>query len=141
MLKTQIQTSYNCFSSLYLFRKWQIHMTDSYFNRNVTTFLWPNIISLEYSTIRRRNAKRSKAARAWNCCWSKRNVKNKGLRRKVGFSVSLYLMYLRRAMKDWIWFPFLSCRFPLFTAIHLICKGEIPASQMVDCIRNHPEHM
>jgi len=32
-------------------------------------------------------------------------------------------------------------KFPLFTAVYRICKGEIPASQMVDCIRNHPEHM
>jgi glycerol-3-phosphate dehydrogenase (NAD+) len=33
------------------------------------------------------------------------------------------------------------CRFPLFTAIHQICKGELAPEQMIDCIRNHPEHM
>jgi len=32
-------------------------------------------------------------------------------------------------------------RFPLFTAIHQICKGELAPEQMIDCIRNHPEHM
>ncbi|XP_045590086.1 glycerol-3-phosphate dehydrogenase [NAD(+)], cytoplasmic isoform X2 [Procambarus clarkii] len=32
-------------------------------------------------------------------------------------------------------------RFPLFTAIHQICLGDLPPSGMIDCIRNHPEHM
>ncbi|XP_068247691.1 glycerol-3-phosphate dehydrogenase [NAD(+)], cytoplasmic-like [Palaemon carinicauda] len=32
-------------------------------------------------------------------------------------------------------------RFPLFTSIHRVCLGEIPPSGMIDCIRNHPEHM
>lgn len=32
-------------------------------------------------------------------------------------------------------------RFPLFSSIHRICKGEIPPADMVNCIRNHPEHM
>ncbi|KAG1682495.1 Glycerol-3-phosphate dehydrogenase [NAD(+)], cytoplasmic [Nymphon striatum] len=32
-------------------------------------------------------------------------------------------------------------RFPLFTAIHKICIGEIPPSDMIDCVRSHPEHM
>ncbi|XP_046453440.1 glycerol-3-phosphate dehydrogenase [NAD(+)], cytoplasmic-like [Daphnia pulex] len=32
-------------------------------------------------------------------------------------------------------------KFPLFTAIHRICLGELSPEQMVDCIRNHPEHM
>lgn len=32
-------------------------------------------------------------------------------------------------------------RFPLFVAIHRICKREIPPSEMIECIRNHPEHM
>ncbi|XP_076238237.1 glycerol-3-phosphate dehydrogenase 1 [Calliopsis andreniformis] len=31
--------------------------------------------------------------------------------------------------------------FPLFTAVHRICMGEIKPSDLVDCIRNHPEHM
>uniref|UniRef100_A0A6A7FQB1 Glycerol-3-phosphate dehydrogenase [NAD(+)] n=1 Tax=Hirondellea gigas TaxID=1518452 RepID=A0A6A7FQB1_9CRUS len=32
-------------------------------------------------------------------------------------------------------------RFPLFTAIDKICKGIIAPDQMIECIRNHPEHM
>ncbi|GAB6032039.1 glycerol-3-phosphate dehydrogenase [Chamberlinius hualienensis] len=32
-------------------------------------------------------------------------------------------------------------KFPLFTAVHRICTGQIPATQMIDCIRQHPEHM
>lgn len=32
-------------------------------------------------------------------------------------------------------------RFPLFVAIHRICTGEITPKEMIDCIRNHPEHM
>ncbi|KAH9492419.1 hypothetical protein Btru_051062 [Bulinus truncatus] len=32
-------------------------------------------------------------------------------------------------------------RFPIFTAVHKICKGEIPVGEMIECIRNHPEHM
>lgn len=32
-------------------------------------------------------------------------------------------------------------KFPLFTAIHRICLGELSPEQMIDCIRNHPEHM
>ncbi|XP_071055538.1 glycerol-3-phosphate dehydrogenase [NAD(+)], cytoplasmic isoform X3 [Onthophagus taurus] len=32
-------------------------------------------------------------------------------------------------------------KFPLFTAIHKICNGDIPPEGMIDCIRNHPEHM
>jgi glycerol-3-phosphate dehydrogenase (NAD+) len=32
-------------------------------------------------------------------------------------------------------------RFPLFTAVHKICIGELPAEKMVECIRQHPEHM
>jgi glycerol-3-phosphate dehydrogenase (NAD+) len=32
-------------------------------------------------------------------------------------------------------------KFPLFTSIHRICVGEIKPAQMIDCIRNHPEHM
>lgn len=32
-------------------------------------------------------------------------------------------------------------KFPLFTAIHRICRGELAPEQMIDCIRNHPEHM
>ena len=44
---------------------------------------------------------------------------------------------------DW-WFLImilLNWRFPLFTAVHRICSGEIAPEQMIDCIRNHPEHM
>lgn len=32
-------------------------------------------------------------------------------------------------------------KFPLFTAIHNICIGKIKPDQLIDCIRNHPEHM
>ncbi|KYQ47632.1 Glycerol-3-phosphate dehydrogenase [NAD+], cytoplasmic, partial [Trachymyrmex zeteki] len=32
-------------------------------------------------------------------------------------------------------------RFPLFTAIHRICIGELKPTDLVDCIRSHPEHM
>jgi len=32
-------------------------------------------------------------------------------------------------------------RFPLFTAIHRICTNQIKANQLIDCIRQHPEHM
>ncbi|CAL1678379.1 unnamed protein product [Lasius platythorax] len=32
-------------------------------------------------------------------------------------------------------------RFPLFTAIHRICVGELKPTDLIDCIRNHPEHM
>ncbi|XP_055923688.1 glycerol-3-phosphate dehydrogenase [NAD(+)], cytoplasmic isoform X2 [Eupeodes corollae] len=32
-------------------------------------------------------------------------------------------------------------KFPLFTAIHRICIGELKATQLIDCIRSHPEHM
>ncbi|XP_076437484.1 glycerol-3-phosphate dehydrogenase [NAD(+)], cytoplasmic-like [Babylonia areolata] len=32
-------------------------------------------------------------------------------------------------------------RFPLFTAIHRICKGEVKAELFLDCLKDHPEHM
>ncbi|XP_017780865.1 PREDICTED: glycerol-3-phosphate dehydrogenase [NAD(+)], cytoplasmic isoform X2 [Nicrophorus vespilloides] len=32
-------------------------------------------------------------------------------------------------------------KFPLFTAIHDICVGKLTAQQLIDCIKNHPEHM
>ncbi|KAJ8307072.1 hypothetical protein KUTeg_015156 [Tegillarca granosa] len=32
-------------------------------------------------------------------------------------------------------------RFPLFTAIYKICKGELPVDKFMDCLKNHPEHM
>ncbi|XP_025832252.1 glycerol-3-phosphate dehydrogenase [NAD(+)], cytoplasmic isoform X4 [Agrilus planipennis] len=32
-------------------------------------------------------------------------------------------------------------KFPLFTAIHNICAGKLPAAELINCIRNHPEHM
>lgn len=38
-------------------------------------------------------------------------------------------------------FLFLQYRFPLFTAIHHICSGKLKPDQLIDCIRNHPEHM
>ncbi|XP_021950905.1 glycerol-3-phosphate dehydrogenase [NAD(+)], cytoplasmic isoform X2 [Folsomia candida] len=32
-------------------------------------------------------------------------------------------------------------KYPLFTAVHRICVGEIAAPALIDCIRNHPEHL
>jgi len=32
-------------------------------------------------------------------------------------------------------------KFPMFTAIHKICQGELPVSAFIDCLKNHPEHM
>ncbi|XP_034943155.1 glycerol-3-phosphate dehydrogenase [NAD(+)], cytoplasmic [Chelonus insularis] len=35
----------------------------------------------------------------------------------------------------------MEARFPLFTAIHRICIGDLRPVDLIDCIRNHPEHM
>lgn len=32
-------------------------------------------------------------------------------------------------------------KFPLFTAICQICNGKIDATELINCIKNHPEHM
>ncbi|XP_064595042.1 glycerol-3-phosphate dehydrogenase [NAD(+)], cytoplasmic-like [Liolophura sinensis] len=32
-------------------------------------------------------------------------------------------------------------KFPLFTAIHRICKGELKCEDFINCLKNHPEHM
>lgn len=32
-------------------------------------------------------------------------------------------------------------RFPLFTAVHKICIGEMKPEDFMDCLKNHPEHM
>jgi hypothetical protein len=32
-------------------------------------------------------------------------------------------------------------RFPLFTAVHKICIGEIPAANFIACLRDHPVHV
>ncbi|XP_052805976.1 glycerol-3-phosphate dehydrogenase [NAD(+)], cytoplasmic-like [Mya arenaria] len=32
-------------------------------------------------------------------------------------------------------------RFPMFTAVHKICKGELPVEEFINCLKNHPEHM
>uniref|UniRef100_A0A7R9EET0 Glycerol-3-phosphate dehydrogenase [NAD(+)] n=1 Tax=Timema monikensis TaxID=170555 RepID=A0A7R9EET0_9NEOP len=32
-------------------------------------------------------------------------------------------------------------KFPLFTAIHRICVGELKPNQLINCIREHPEHI
>ncbi|XP_014092604.3 glycerol-3-phosphate dehydrogenase [NAD(+)], cytoplasmic isoform X1 [Bactrocera oleae] len=32
-------------------------------------------------------------------------------------------------------------KFPLFTAIHKICSNQLKVQDLIDCIRNHPEHM
>ncbi|VDN24955.1 unnamed protein product [Cylicostephanus goldi] len=34
----------------------------------------------------------------------------------------------------------LSESFPLFTAVHRICKGEMKPNDLVACLRSHPEH-
>ncbi|RUS74448.1 hypothetical protein EGW08_017786 [Elysia chlorotica] len=31
--------------------------------------------------------------------------------------------------------------FPLFTAVHNICQSKVPVSELIECLRNHPEHM
>ncbi|CAD6185681.1 unnamed protein product [Caenorhabditis auriculariae] len=35
----------------------------------------------------------------------------------------------------------LTAKFPLFTAVHKICQGQMKAPELIDCLRNHPEHM
>jgi glycerol-3-phosphate dehydrogenase (NAD+) len=32
-------------------------------------------------------------------------------------------------------------KFPLFTAVHRICAGEMSVYKFVDCLKNHPEHL
>ncbi|KAK6058424.1 putative glycerol-3-phosphate dehydrogenase [NAD(P)+ ] [Cooperia oncophora] len=32
-------------------------------------------------------------------------------------------------------------KFPLFTAVHRICRGEIKPTEMISCLREHPEHL
>lgn len=32
-------------------------------------------------------------------------------------------------------------RFPLFTAIHNICKGNLKVTDFIGCLKNHPEHL
>ncbi|XP_073943096.1 glycerol-3-phosphate dehydrogenase 1 isoform X3 [Choristoneura fumiferana] len=32
-------------------------------------------------------------------------------------------------------------KFPLFTAVFRICRGELKPTDFIDCIRSHPEHM
>ncbi|GJQ85830.1 Gpdh [Trypoxylus dichotomus] len=32
-------------------------------------------------------------------------------------------------------------KFPLFTAIHRICIGDVKPEELINCIKNHPEHM
>lgn len=51
-------------------------------------------------------------------------------------------------MKSFIWIPsemynsvLTTHRFPLFTAIHKICTDQLKPNQLIDCIRQHPEHM
>jgi len=31
-------------------------------------------------------------------------------------------------------------KYPLFVAVHRICRGKLQPSQLIDCLRNHPEH-
>jgi glycerol-3-phosphate dehydrogenase (NAD+) len=32
-------------------------------------------------------------------------------------------------------------KFPLFTAVHRVCIGELPVEELVTCLRNHPAHL
>lgn len=32
-------------------------------------------------------------------------------------------------------------RYPLFTAVHRICTRELPASEFINCLAEHPSHM
>ncbi|XP_060581293.1 glycerol-3-phosphate dehydrogenase [NAD(+)], cytoplasmic-like [Ruditapes philippinarum] len=32
-------------------------------------------------------------------------------------------------------------KFPMFTAVHKICKGDLPVEEFINCLKNHPEHM
>ncbi len=32
-------------------------------------------------------------------------------------------------------------QFPLFTAVHRICMGEIEPEKFIDCLRDHPVHV
>jgi hypothetical protein len=32
-------------------------------------------------------------------------------------------------------------RFPLFTAVHRICTGVLEPQKLIECIREHPEHV
>ena len=34
----------------------------------------------------------------------------------------------------------LEADFPLFTAVHKICSGELSPDQLISCLRNHPAH-
>jgi glycerol-3-phosphate dehydrogenase (NAD+) len=31
-------------------------------------------------------------------------------------------------------------KYPLFAAVHRICKGELKPQKLIDCIRDHPEY-
>ena len=43
----------------------------------------------------------------------------------------LYLTLMKHQVID---------NYPLFVAVHRICKGEMQPEQLVDCLRSHPEH-
>lgn len=63
-------------------------------------------------------------------------LKNKGLEDKyVPLCISKLKSYLTKCLYFYI------CRFPLFTAIHKICTNQLKPKDLIDCIRNHPEHM
>ena len=63
-----------------------------------------------------------------------------------------YMLKAKKMEDKWDFLQFLKCfvqftneiffhRFPLFTAIHKICTSQIKPADLIDCIRNHPEHM
>jgi len=35
----------------------------------------------------------------------------------------------------------LESEFPLFTAVHNICIGQLPPEKLIDCLKNHPAHI
>lgn len=35
----------------------------------------------------------------------------------------------------------MEARFPMFTAIHQICTGQLAVEEFINCLKNHPEHM
>lgn len=44
----------------------------------------------------------------------------------------IYVMLEKKGMLE---------RFPLFVAVNRICQRELPPTEFINCLRNHPEHM
>lgn len=73
-----------------------------------------------------------KQQKKWTLCWKTKELKTGIFTIWFLFGENMYLKLITLSI---------NFRFPLFTAIHRICLGEIPPEQMINCIRNHPEHM